>query len=82
LLHEAGDPNLKEFVEVGTHDGKEAHPLQQRYGTVFREFEYAAIEGEPTEFAIKHDSLQSVAGSEAVVSTDPKGRGLAQLKRG
>ena len=54
LLHEAGHADLEELVQVGADDGKEADALQQRDGFVFREFQHASIEGEPTEFAIKH----------------------------
>jgi len=54
LLHDARHADLEELVEVGADDREEADALQQGHGRIFREFKHAAIETEPTEFAVKH----------------------------
>jgi hypothetical protein len=54
LLHDAGYPDLEEFVEVGADDREEADALEERDGGVFREFQDAAVKAEPTEFAVEH----------------------------
>jgi hypothetical protein len=44
LLHDAGDADLEELVEVRAHDGKEADTLQEGDGIVFGEFEDSTVE--------------------------------------
>ena len=54
LLHDAGDPDLKEFIQVGAYDGEEADALEQGDAFVFGEFEDPSVETKPAEFAIEH----------------------------
>ena len=44
LLHNAGDTNLKEFVEIRADDGEEANAFEEGDGVVFGEFEDSTIE--------------------------------------
>ena len=53
-LQRVGHADLEELVEVGTDDREETDALQQRDGRILRELQHAAIEAEPTEFAVKH----------------------------
>jgi hypothetical protein len=69
LLHDAGNADLKEFVEVGTDDGEEADPLQQGDGGILRELKHAAIEAEPTEFAVKHLRVGIMTASDRLSAT-------------
>ncbi len=54
LLHDAGDADLEELVEVRADDGQEADAFEERDGFVFGEFEDSTVETKPAEFAIEH----------------------------
>ena len=43
----------EELVEVGTHDGQEAHPLQQRHLLALRLVKHAAVELHPAQLAVE-----------------------------
>ena len=58
LLHDTGDPDLEEFIEVGTGDREEADAFQQRDAFVFGEFEDPSVETEPAEFAVEHGRVR------------------------
>ena len=55
---EPGDPDLEEFIEVGTGDREEADAFQQRDAFVFGEFEDPSVETEPAEFAVEHGRVR------------------------
>ena len=52
FLLQAADADHEEFVEVGSEDGQELDPLQQRHGAIERFFENATIELQPAKLAI------------------------------
>jgi hypothetical protein len=52
LLHEPGDADLEELVEVGSEDRQELRPLQERVALVARLVEDAGVEVEPRELAV------------------------------
>src|SRR5215467_9842813 len=52
LLHQAGDADFKEFVEVAGADRKKLEPLEQRVVRILRLFEHTAVELEPGKFTV------------------------------
>ena len=52
LLLDAGDADLEKFVEIGTEDGEEFYPLDQRLRRVLRFFQDAPVKLKPAQLAI------------------------------
>ncbi len=52
LLLDAGDTDLEKFIEIGTEDGEEFYPLNQRLGRVLRFFQDAPVKLKPAQLAI------------------------------
>jgi hypothetical protein len=69
LLHDARHADLEELVEVGADDREEADPLQQGDGGILRELKHAAIEAEPTEFAVKHLRVGIITAADRLSAT-------------
>ncbi len=52
-LHDPGDADLEELVEVAAGDGQELDALEQRVGLVLGLFEHAPVEPQPRQFAVQ-----------------------------
>ena len=52
LLLDTGNPDLKEFIQVGTENREKFYSLHQRLGRVLRFFQNAPVELEPAKLAI------------------------------
>ena len=53
LVHQAGDANHEELVEVGGEDRAELHPLEQRLRLLGGQVEHARVELDPRELAVE-----------------------------
>jgi hypothetical protein len=52
-LHEAGDADLEEFVQVGRGDAQELEPLEQRQRLVLRLRQHAPLEFQQRQLAVE-----------------------------
>ena len=59
LLHQARNPDLEKFVQVGAHDGQEAHALKERMAVALGLLEHPAVEREPAQLAVE---IRNLAG--------------------
>ena len=80
-LHDTGDANLDELIEVAGRDGKKFDALEQGVGGVVGFFEDAAVELEPALVAIDESAARWCCGSFGGAAWRGRGRRLRRCGR-
>src|SRR6202012_3549214 len=57
-LHDAGDADLNELIQIAGSDGKELNPFQQGIIRILRFFEDSAVETQPRFIAADEQTLK------------------------